>query len=103
VKHLIFALKAADANAAVPTLVSLLKSGKVKQAQQVDLLELLASAGGPNELSLVFERALTDESARPKLLAALEEASRKRNVKAAGDLTRLRPLLAAKHDDLTKP
>jgi putative heme-binding domain-containing protein len=103
VKHLIFALQAVDSRDTVPTLVNLLKSGKVKKEQEVDVLALLAAAGGPNELALVFERALADEPTRAKLLDALEESARQRKVQPTGDLTRLGALLDPKREDLTKP
>ncbi len=101
VKHLIFALQAVDSRDTMPTLVNLLKSGKVKKEQEVDVLALLAAAGGPNELALVFEEALSDEPTRSRLLAALEQAARQRNVKPAGDLQRLETLLQSK-DDATR-
>jgi putative heme-binding domain-containing protein len=96
VKQLIFALKSVDAGGAAPTIVSLLKSGKVKKEQEADLLALLAEAGGPNELAVVLDRAIADEAARPRLLAALDGAARKRKVKPAGDLSRLRAVFNSK-------
>src|SRR5262249_58136847 len=103
IKHLIFALQSVDAGGAAPTIVSLLKSGSVKMADETELLVLLAEAGGADELAIVFDRALAAAGTRPRLLAALDDAARRRKVKPAGDLTRLAPLLAPKHEDLTKP
>src|SRR5262249_14523213 len=61
IKHLIFSLKSVDAGGAAPTIVGLLKSGKVKKEDETELLVLLAEAGGPNELAVVLDHALADE------------------------------------------
>src|SRR5262249_23856053 len=101
VKQLIFALQAVDSGGSVPALVKLIQSGKVQPGEEVDLFALLAKLGSSNELALVFDKLLADETARPRLLTALEEAARERRVKPAGDLMRIEPLLASK-DDATR-
>src|SRR5262249_7777952 len=104
VKHLIFALQAVNARDAVPTLVNLLKSEKVKKEQETDLHALLAGVGGAPELTMVFDKALAKEGSNPdrrKLLEALEHAARQRQVKPAGDLMRVESLLKSK-DNTTR-
>jgi putative heme-binding domain-containing protein len=68
------------------------------------VLALIASLGGPQELSLVLDR-VTDGAARPipdrlRLLEALEQATRQRNVRPAGDLARIVPLLKEENESL---
>jgi putative heme-binding domain-containing protein len=99
VKHLIFALQAVDSGGSVPALVKLIQSGKVQPGEEADLFALLAKLGGPNELTLVFDKAQADETARPALLPALEQAARERKVKPAGDLMRIEPLLMSKDEE----
>ncbi|HEV3145764.1 MAG TPA: PVC-type heme-binding CxxCH protein [Gemmataceae bacterium] len=102
VKHLIFALQAVNARDAAPTLVKLLNSGKVKKEQETELLALLAGEGGPPDLALVLDRALSDETqgkARATMLTALENAARRRQVKPTGDLNRIAAFLKSKDLD----
>src|SRR5262249_39716997 len=100
-KHLVFALQAVDSRDTAAILVSLLKSGDIKDEQKADVLVLLAGVGGPNELSLVFDQALANEPVRPALITALEQAARERKVKPAGDLMKIEPLLTSK-DEATR-
>src|SRR5262249_32272477 len=58
VNHLIFALQATDAGGAVPTIVGLIKSGKLRKEDEHALLELLADSGGPRAASLLFATAM---------------------------------------------
>jgi len=101
-RHLLFALQAADSRAVLPTLVELVRSGKAGVAE-TDMLVFLATLGGPSELALLFERIT--ESARPidertRLLEALDQATRQRNVRPAGDWQRLLPLLKEDNEGL---
>jgi putative heme-binding domain-containing protein len=95
-RQLLFALQAADSRAVLGPLVELVRSGKTG-ADATDVLAFLATLGGPQELALVFDRAVEGSSRpideRARLLEALEQATRQRNVSPAGYLTRLLPLL----------
>jgi putative heme-binding domain-containing protein len=94
-RQLLFALQAMDSHAVVRPLVDLVRSGKAGTTE-TDVLVFLATLGGPPELSLLFERA-TDPSRpigeRTRLLEALEQATRQRNVRPTGEWQRLLPLL----------
>ncbi len=102
-RQLLFALQAVDSHAVLRPLVELVQSGKAG-ASETDMLVFLAARGGPPELALVFDRALSgtgrscDERAR--LLEALEQAARQRNVRPSGDGRRLLPLLNEAHERL---
>jgi putative heme-binding domain-containing protein len=102
-RHLLFALQAADSRAVLGPLVELIRSGKAADGE-ISMLALIATLGGPQELSLVFDRVM-DRSRRPvldriRLLEALEQAIRQRNVRPAGDLARLVPLLKEDNETL---
>jgi putative heme-binding domain-containing protein len=98
-RHLIFALQAVGSSAAVGPLVNLVRSGKVPKEREEGVLALIAALGGPAELGMVFDRALDREGnsagRQARLLAALEQATRQRGVRPAGDLGRVGTLLDA--------
>ncbi len=101
-RHLMFALQAADSRAVLPSLVELVRSGKVGNGE-TDVLALIATLGGPGELALLLDRVV--DSARPvsmrlRLLEALEQADRQRNIRPSGDLARIVPLLKADREEL---
>ncbi len=102
-RQLLFALQAADSRAVLGPLVELIRSGK-SGADSIDVLAFLGTLGRPQELSLLFDRVV-GESSRPideraRLLETLEQATRQRNVRPAGDLTRLVPLLKENNERL---
>jgi len=102
-RHLLFALQAASnrggAQAALKVMVDLLKAGKVAKDREEGVLGLVAAMGGPPELSLVLDRTLEGDAARQiALLAALQEASRQRGVRPAGDLARVGKLFTAENE-----
>jgi len=102
-RHLMFALQAADSRAVLRPLVELVRSGKAGEGE-VGVLALLATLGGPPELSLLLDR-ITIGSTRPmperlRLLEALEQATRQRNVRPSGDLARVVPLLKADNEEM---
>lgn len=91
-KHLAFAIKSAGATSAIPALVKLLAEGKVSEQDQAEVIQVIATLGGPNELKLVLDVAQADatpSARRAALLNELAATARKRNVKPAGDLSRL--------------
>jgi putative heme-binding domain-containing protein len=98
-QHIVFALQAAGSASGVQPLVKLLKEGKVAKDREEQALTMLASLGGPAELTLVLDRALAKEGNTPgrqaALLAALEQAARQRNARPAGDLVRVEALLGS--------
>lgn len=96
--HLVFALEAAASPAAVGELVKLVRSGKVARDRAEGVWARIADLGGPDDLALVFDHALSAQGGtateRAQLLSALERAGRQRRVRPAGDLTRVNALLA---------
>jgi putative heme-binding domain-containing protein len=95
-RHLLFALKAVASAGSVQPLVDLLRSGKLLKELEEEVLVMIASRGGPNELALVLDRILAAETAnrQANLLAALEQAARQRGIQPVGDLSRLGRLFA---------
>jgi putative heme-binding domain-containing protein len=102
-KQLLFALEAADSREVLPTLVELVRSGKAGTSE-CEMLVFLSTLGGPSELSLLFDRVVTDSPQtsedRKRLLEALERATRQRHVRPAGDLQRLLPMLNENSEEL---
>ncbi len=88
IPHLVFALRAVDAQGVAPLVTELLKSGRAAQGGwEIDLWELLAGVGNSEQLTLVLQKAAADPAARPRLLSALAKASQQRRIKPAGSLT----------------
>ncbi len=101
-RRLLFALQSADSRAVLGPLLGLLRSGKAGDGE-TDVLAFIATLGGPSELTLLLDRVVAGSSRpvaqRVRLLEALEQATRQRNVRPVGDLARVVPLL--KEDDET--
>jgi putative heme-binding domain-containing protein len=97
-------LQAAGSRASIQPLVQLLQSGKVTGDRADSVLSLIAAVGGPAELGMVLDRVLAKDGITPaqqaNLLGALQEASRQRGVRPAGDLGRIEQLLAIDNDPL---
>jgi putative heme-binding domain-containing protein len=101
-RQLLFALQAADARAVLRPLVELVRAGK-GGANETGVLAFIATLGGPQELSILWERVV--DSSRPveeraRLLEALEQAMRQRNVRPVGDLAGIVSLLKTDKEDL---
>jgi putative heme-binding domain-containing protein len=97
-RRLAFALQAVGSERVVRPLVDLVRGGKLQADNEESVLALLAGVGGPAELALVLEKAAaekTPSARRMRLLASLEESSRQRHVKPAGDHKSLMGLLDA--------
>ncbi len=95
-----FALAAVGSPAVVKPLFEAIRSGKVPKKDQGDAIAIVATLGGPSELESVLEVAIADTTAvdlRDRILASLLEAHRRRNVKPAGDVARLKILLKSKN------
>jgi len=91
-RRLLFAVKSAEAGAAIPTLLQKLKAGQVPPELQETLLETVALLGNGDQLKLVFELALSAETPAENaatLLRTLANARRTRNVLPTGDLSSL--------------
>lgn len=94
--RLLFAVRAAEAQAAVPVLLKTLKAGQVPPELREPLLEAVATLGNGDQLKLVFDLAIdpaTSAENAVTLLRTLSNAKRARNVQPAGDLSGLSPLV----------
>ena len=103
VAHLVFAAKAVASSAVVPPLLRLLKSKTLTDEQRRELLNVVASLGGPNELRDVFTTAIDAQQKsdlRVELLASLADAARSRNVKPAGKLDAIGTFFRAESEPL---
>ena len=63
--RLLFALQAVGSKGALPTLVNLIKTGKVPKQGEEAVLTMIAALGGPAELGLVFDRACAETAPAP--------------------------------------
>jgi putative heme-binding domain-containing protein len=103
VKHLTFVLQAVGSPRVVAPLVGLLQAGKLPAERRESVLLLIAALGGPPELRLVFDLALSRNvpaADRAALIAALSGAMRNRKVQPEGDLTALAGLLGDENEAL---
>ncbi|HEY7428407.1 MAG TPA: HEAT repeat domain-containing protein, partial [Gemmataceae bacterium] len=101
-RHLLFALQSADSRAVLRPLVELVRSGKAGD-NETGVLAFVATLGGPPELTLLLDRVADGSrpvEERTRLLEALEQATRQRNVRPAGDLARVVPLLKEDKESL---
>ncbi len=94
--RVIFAARAAEAQAAVPWLVARVQDGGLSPADRQAALEAIAALGGPADLRLVFDRAI-EPATKPAQAAAwltlLVETEGRRRVRPAGDLAAVARLL----------
>ncbi|MEX2216037.1 MAG: PVC-type heme-binding CxxCH protein [Phycisphaeraceae bacterium] len=95
--HLTFAIKAAESPQVVGSLVTMLKQGKIDAAQRGETFDMVAALGGPGELRFVLDEAIAKRN--PGLLAEVLKATQQRNVKPAGDLSVITPVI----DDKAAP
>jgi putative heme-binding domain-containing protein len=101
-RHLLFALQAADSRAVLRPLVELIRSGKAGD-NETGVLAFLATLGGQAELALLLDRVA--DGSRPveeriRLLEALEQATRQRNIRPSGDLACIVSLLKEDNEPL---
>jgi putative heme-binding domain-containing protein len=102
-RRLLFALQASGNKMALPSLVNLVKSGKVSVEGEEGVLTLIATLGGPKELALLLDRAVSvgaPAKLRVALLQALAQAAKERGVKPDSELVRVAPLLKSDNDSL---
>ena len=90
----------ADDPPAEGPLVKMLRGGKVPEARQGTVIEMIGKRGGASDLDFLLEQALKPEgvstATRVKDLDALSDAALTRNVRPSGDLARLAPLVEGK-------
>jgi putative heme-binding domain-containing protein len=101
VRRLIFALQASDSRDAARPLVNLVRAGKVPAEREEGVLAAIAGLGNPADLGLVLDRALADATPatrRAAVLDVLVRTTQERNVRPAGDLSRVGKLLAGSDD-----
>jgi len=100
IDHLTYALAAVDSPGVVAPLLELIATNKVAPDRLPDVLGMVATLGGPDDLRVVLDAALADSDAvsnaqRASLLEALLETTRQRKVQPSGNLTRIAKLLDA--------
>jgi putative heme-binding domain-containing protein len=103
VRKIIYALKSSDSPAGMKLLVRLYRRGLPSKSLQVEVLDVLAAKGGPEDLGLLLEIALdggTEATQAAALIEKLDQATRQRNVRPSGDLQRMAPLLDVKNPAL---
>ncbi len=101
-QRLVFALAAVGSPAVAKPLVEAMRAGKIKGEAESRALVLIAALGGPDELGMALDLALSNTMPGPQranLLDTLAQAFRGRKVTPKGDLSRLAGTLDA--DDPT--
>jgi putative heme-binding domain-containing protein len=101
-RRMAFALQAVGSAEAVKPLVELIRAGKVPAEREESVLISIAALGGPKELAMVFDLAVTGDKTpagrRALLLTALQEAAERRHVLPEGDLSRVGKLISAENE-----
>ncbi len=91
-----------SAQAAGP-LLKLLQSGRLPKERQPQVVEMVISRGGPDDLAYIFQETLKDNAfpaaVRRQALAQLADAAKVRKVQPSGDLGEIKQLLSG---DVTK-
>ncbi|QMW01591.1 PVC-type heme-binding CxxCH protein [Spirosoma foliorum] len=88
----VFALKSVNNPTAVAQLAQLYQKDQVPEEYQKDVLSAIAKFGTAADLTIIFDKAIQDNSSQPKRVAAqlgaLEDAAR-RNVKPTSNLNQI--------------
>lgn len=83
-------------------LVKLLRAGRVPAERQGTIIDMIGKRGVPSDLDFLFERLLDPAGFSPpnrvRALEGLAEAALTRDLRPAGDLARVAPLLVEKTD-----
>ncbi len=105
IRRLSFALQAVGSEHVVGPLVALVRGGKLPADNEASVLALLAAVGGPNELALVLQKALTEKDTDRvvRLLTALEASTRQRGVRPAGGGKLVEGFIEVGNDGATIP
>jgi putative heme-binding domain-containing protein len=92
----VFALQAIGSREALKPLLEQFRASKMSTDERKNLIDLIATTGGPEDLAPVFDLAVSKDlptAARLDLLDALNQAARQRKVSPHADLARLGGLL----------
>jgi len=99
--RVIFAVRSAEASAAVPRIVTALKNGTISEADRPAALSAIATLGDPDHLRLAFD-VVTDPATPPAqasaLLGDLLDAQKRRQISPAGDVTAIERLVTSPDD-----
>ena len=101
--RLAFALGAVGKEASIGPIVALLQTGELSDRERTQAMELIATLGGPAELSMVLDRAIADALSSPAAAASLLDGladSARRGRPAPPKPERLLPLLDAPSENL---
>lgn len=104
--RVIFAVRAAETQAAVPWIVGRVQQGTLSAADQAAALEAIAALGGPADLRRVFEIAVdpaTEPAQAAALLTLLVDTQSRRRVRPAGDLAAVTRLLPSRESRSLMP
>ncbi len=105
IEHLTFALQAVDSPAIARPLLNLVRGQRVPAERSGQVLTLVATLGGPDELAQLLEMVVDTASDLPaeqrqQLLNAMADSTRQRKVRPAGDLAALAALLTDSDESL---
>jgi len=99
--RVIFAVRSAEASAAVPRIVAALKRGEIPERDRPAALSVIATLGDPDHLRLVFD-VVTDPVTPPPqataLLGDLLDAHQRRRISPAGDVAAIEKLVTSPDD-----
>jgi len=99
--RVIFAVKAAEATAAVPRVVAALEAGTIREADRAAAFSVIATLGGPDHLRLPFDVVIdpaTPAARAAALLGDLLEAHARRRTRPAGDVSGVERLVSSADD-----
>ena len=107
IHKLAFALRAIDSPEVVAPLLKMIASEDLDADRAANVLSIIASLGGPNELGEVFKLVAADDSKLPaatkaSLLTSLATTSFQRKITPAGDLSAVGKLIAAEDAQLRR-
>jgi putative heme-binding domain-containing protein len=88
-KHAEFALRSARSPGSMGELLKRLKAGYLSMETRLNALEIIAAAGTPDDLRDLFAGRY-DAAFQAKVLAALVQAARERNVRPSGSLDKVK-------------
>ncbi len=97
--HAEFALRALETGKAVALISKLVRQRKLPRNGQGPLIELVGTAGGADELAILFSQLKSggfDAAVHARVLTALASAARLRNARPRGDLKGLENFIDAK-------
>ena len=99
--RVIFAVRSAEATAAVPRIVTALKRGEIPEVDRPAALSVIATLGEPDDLRLVFD-IVTDPATPPAqaaaLLGDLLDAHHRRRIAPTGDVAAIEKLVTSPDD-----